>query len=156
MRIYKEINYFSDKNILYLKNIRMSVSLRKIINVGNTDKLRDVLMKKNSFTGKEIENEINELKRKKNSAILDMNNTISDETFNEMIGMLSNYQKAKLLDAKMQTDTRRHMESYLVGGRQKTRKLNKKVKRNKKKKTKRIKRKSHIQKRKKTKKRSLM
>jgi len=122
----------------------MSISLRKNINAGNTDNLRDILMKKNSFTGKEIDNEINELKRKKNSAILDMNNTISDETFNEMIGMLSNYQKAKLLDAKMQTDTRRHMESYLVGGRQKTRKY-------KKKKTKRIKIKSKIQKRKRTK-----
>ena len=129
----------------------MSASLRKVVNAGNIDNLRDILLKKNSFTEKEIDNEINELKRKKNSAILDMNNTISDETFNEMIGMLSNYQKAKLLDAKMQTDTRRHMESYLVGGRQKTRKYKKKVKRNKKKKTKRIKIKSKIQKRKRTK-----
>jgi hypothetical protein len=122
----------------------MSASLRKVVNAGNTDNLRDILMKKNSFTEKEIDNEINELKRKKNSAILDMNNTISDETFNKMIEMLSDYQKAKILDAKMQTDTRRHMQSYLVGGKKKSRKNNKK------KKTKKIKRKS---KRKKTKKR---
>lgn len=72
-----------------------------------------------------------------------MNNTISDETFNKMIEMLSDYQKAKILDAKMQTDTRRHMQSYLVGGKKKSRKNNKK------KKTKKVKRKS---KRKKTKK----
>jgi hypothetical protein len=60
-----------------------------------------------------------------------------------MIEMLSDYQKAKILDAKMQTDTRRHMQSYLVGGKKKSRKRNKKVKRNsKKKKTKKVKRKS--------------
>lgn len=54
--------------------------------------------------------------------------------------MLSDYQKAKILDAKMQTDTRRHMQSYLVGGKKKSRKRNKKVKRNsKKKKTKKVK-----------------
>ena len=122
----------------------MSASLRKVVNAGNIDNLRDILLKKNSFTEKEIDNEINELKRKKNSAVLDMNNTISDETFNKMIEMLSDYQKAKILDAKMQTDTRRHMQSYLVGGKKKSRKNNKK------KKTKKVKRKS---KRKKTKKR---
>ena len=121
----------------------MSASLRKVVNAGNIVNLRDILLKKNSFAEKEIDNEINELKRKKNSAILDMNNTISDETFNKMIEMLSDYQKAKILDAKMQTDTRRHMQSYLVGGKKKSRKNNKK------KKTKKVKRKS---KRKKTKK----
>ena len=106
----------------------MSATLRKVTNTGNTDNLRDILMKKNSFTEKEIDNEINELKRKKNSAILDMNNTISDETFNKMIEMLSDYQKAKILDAKMQTDTRRHMQSYLVGGKKNQEKITKKRK----------------------------
>ena len=131
----------------------MSASLRKIVNAGNIDNLRDILMKKNSFTEKEIDNEINELKRKKNSAILDMNNTISDETFNKMIEMLSDYQKAKILDAKMQTDTRRHMQSYLVGGKKKSRKHNKKVKRNSKKKGKKVTKKIRTKKRKATKKR---
>ena len=47
-----------------------------------------------------------------------MNNTISDETFDTMIDMLSNYKKTKLLSAKMQEDTLIHMQSFL-GGRKK-------------------------------------
>ena len=109
-------------------------NLRKVINEGDVNKLRKMLID-NSFTETEIDNEIVQLKRKKISAILDINNIISDETFDEMIDMLTNYKKSKIVGSKMQSDAHKYMQSYLVGGKKKSRKTNKK-------KTKKVKRKT--------------
>jgi hypothetical protein len=97
--------------------------LTKPINSGNIDNLRKVLLTPNKFTNEDIDNSIVELKRKKNSAILDINNAISDKTFNKMIEMLTDYKNSKPVDSKMQLDTHRYMQSYLVGGKKKSRKL---------------------------------
>lgn len=95
-------------------------TLTKAINSGNIDELKKNLFMPNEFTNEEIDNELRKLKLKKNSAILDMNNTISDETFDTMIEMLSNYKKTKLLHTKMQPDTLNHMHSFLGGGKKKS------------------------------------
>ena len=108
--------------------------LTKTINSGNIDNLRKMLLTPNKFTNADIDNSIMELKRKKNSAILDINNTISDKTFNKMIEMLTDYKNSKLVDNKMQLDTHRYMQSYLVGGKKKSRKLRSNKRRTKKRK----------------------
>mgnify|MGYP000995943833 CR=1 FL=1 len=108
--------------------------LTKTINSGNIDNLRKMLFTPNKFTNADIDNSIMELKRKKNSAILDINNTISDKTFNKMIEMLTDYKNSKLVDNKMQLDTHRYMQSYLVGGKKKSRKLRSNKRRTKKRK----------------------
>jgi len=108
-------------------------NLRKVINKGDVNKLRNMLLD-NSFTETEIDNEVAYVKQKKLTAILDINNTISDETFDKMIDMLTNYKKSKLVGSKMQSDAHKYMQSYLLGGKKKSRKSNKK-------KTKKVKRK---------------
>ena len=96
----------------------MTSTLTEAINSGNIDELKKNLFMPNEFTNEEIDNDLRKLKLKKNSAILDINNTIDDKTFDTMIDMLSDYKKTKLLSAKMQPDTLNHMQSFL-GGRKK-------------------------------------
>lgn len=48
--------------------------------------------------------------------------------------MLSDYKNSKLVDNKMQLDTHRYMQSYLVGGKKKSRKLRSNKRRTKKRK----------------------
>jgi hypothetical protein len=95
-------------------------NLQQAINDGNSDKLRKILTP-NTFTTDYIDNSIVELKRKRDSAILDTNNTISDETFNKMIEILSNYNKSQILYTKLPTDMLGEVQSFL-GGKKKSKK----------------------------------
>jgi|UniRef100_A0A6C0INA0 hypothetical protein len=106
-------------------------NLTKIIDKGKID-LRKELLKPNKFTNDDIDKAIQYLDkkqqayvRKQNASVLDTQNQSNetfDNTFVEMKEMLSTYKNTNIIAGPMQTDTHKLMQSYLVGGKNKSKK----------------------------------
>jgi hypothetical protein len=106
-------------------------NLKKIIDKGKID-LRKELLKPNKFTNNDIDEAIQYLDkkqqayvRKQNASVLDTQNQSNetfDNTFVEMKEMLSTYKNTNIIAGPMQTDTHKLMQSYLVGGKNKSKK----------------------------------
>ena len=114
--------------------------LKGAVDKGNVEKLRKILdCPKNDFTEKNIDNVLNHLQRKRNVATLDINNTMPNETFENMKNTLSNYKKCNLLRNNIPKELRCYVHNYLGGKKtankrkNKERKTKRKIKREKRK-----------------------
>ena len=90
--------------------------LKGAVDEGNVKNLRKILdCPKNDFTEKNIDNVLNHLQRIQNVATLDINNTMTDETFKNMENTLSNYKKCNLLRNKIPKELRCYVHDCLGG-----------------------------------------
>jgi hypothetical protein len=106
-------------------------NLTKIIDKGKSD-LRKELLKPDKFTNDDIDKAKQYLDkkqqayvRKQNASVLDTQNQSNetfDNTFVEMKKMLSTYKNTNTIAGLMQKDTHTLVQSYLVGGKNKSKK----------------------------------